>query len=66
MLAARQNCRRHWELHGTPCGVRVRAEDGSWVDEHLEGDPGQSPDPGPEFMERATAKLLRDRRRRPA
>ena len=64
MLAAKINCRRHWELHGTPCGVRVRAEDGSWTDEHLEGDPRDQQELEPGFQDRAAGKMLSDRRRR--
>jgi hypothetical protein len=64
LLAAKQNCRRHWEVHGTACGVRVRTQDGSWIDEHLEGDLGPHPEVEPAVMDRVVGKLLRDRRRK--
>ena len=57
LLAARQNCRRHRELHGTACGVRIQAEDGSWVDEYLEGNGDPPPETG-------AIKPQPDRRRR--
>ena len=37
LLAAKSKCRRHWEEHGTPCGVRVRIDAGQWEDHELFG-----------------------------
>ena len=65
LLAARHNCRKHWELHGTPCGVRLRAADGDWVDDHLEGESGSQASLASRKVERATGKPLRDRRLKP-
>jgi len=37
LAAARQGCRRQWEDHGFPCGVRLRDAE-AWVDDHLVGE----------------------------
>jgi hypothetical protein len=37
LAAARQGCRRQWENHGFPCGVRIR-ETETWIEDHLVGD----------------------------
>lgn len=34
---SRNACRRHWELEGTPCGVRTRDAEGTWGDEAVFG-----------------------------
>jgi hypothetical protein len=34
---SRSACRRHWEHEGTPCGIRTRDADGTWVDEAVFG-----------------------------
>lgn len=64
LLAAKLGCRRRWEVHGTPCGVRVRAEDGSWTDEHVEGEPGERQKLERSFLDGAGGKKLGDRRSR--
>lgn len=43
LAAARANCRKHWESYGTPCGVRIQAEEGSWIDQHVIGEEESSP-----------------------
>jgi hypothetical protein len=37
MAAAGEHCRRQWEVHGTPFGIRVRDREGQWVDVLLHG-----------------------------
>ena len=32
MAAAGSNCRKQWEEHGTPFGIRVRDSQGEWMD----------------------------------
>jgi hypothetical protein len=47
MAAAAANCRKQWEQHGTPFGIRVRDSHGAWMDVLLldgtEPSPGASP-----------------------
>lgn len=43
LLAARSKCRRHWEDHGAPCGVRIRIDVGHWEDVELFGPEGKVP-----------------------
>jgi tRNA U54 and U55 pseudouridine synthase Pus10 len=42
LAAARSNCRKHWETHGTPCGIRLKSKAGDWIDELVVGDAGRS------------------------
>jgi hypothetical protein len=37
VAAARNACRRKWEIEGQPCVVRVRDEDGAWRELELFG-----------------------------
>jgi hypothetical protein len=39
MAAASEHCRRQWEVHGTPFGIRVRDRRGEWIDVLLHGGP---------------------------
>ena len=41
MAAASEHCRKQWEVHGTPFGIRVRDRNGDWMDVLLHG--GNSP-----------------------
>ena len=43
MAAAGANCRKQWEEHGTPFGIRVRDSQGEWMDVLLHGGTGPSP-----------------------
>ena len=43
MAAASEHCRRQWEVHGTPFGIRVRDHRGEWIDVLLHG--GAHPTP---------------------
>jgi|SRR4249919_2396919 len=43
MSAAAVNCRKQWEEHGTPFGIRVRDSLGEWMDVLLHDGTGPSP-----------------------
>jgi hypothetical protein len=47
ILAAKARCRRHWEEKGTPCGVRIRIDEGRWEDHELFGPDAPATDPAP-------------------
>jgi hypothetical protein len=39
MAAAGANCRKQWEEHGTPFGIKMRDSQGAWMDVLLHGGP---------------------------
>ena len=45
LAAAGVSCRKQWEEHGTPFGIRVRDSHGEWMDVLLHG--GAEPSLGP-------------------